>query len=102
MRGFSDDWCDEEYDRVSVQSRHDITYGGMESVSLAVVDAVSAVTGVRPTRLPPLAESIETDALDTLFSAPVDLAAKRTLTFCYAGCAVSITGDGTLTITLVE
>lgn len=37
-----------------------------ESPSIAVVEAVAAVTGREPTDLPPLADRLDTDALDGL------------------------------------
>lgn len=99
MGRFSDDWCGG--DSTSVRSTHDTEYERTESVSLAVVSAVAAVTGVSPTRLPPLADCIETDALDALFESPAN-ATTRFLTFCYAGCTVTVGGEGRLSITLVE
>lgn len=100
MRRPNDDWCDG--DVTGACSTHDTEYERTESVSLAVVDAVAAVTGVSPTRLPPLADCIETDALDALFETPPDAPTARLLTFRYAGCTVSVGGDGRLSITFVE
>jgi hypothetical protein len=100
MGRFSDDWDD--CDATSSRSTHETAYEWSESVSLAVVDAVAAVTGRRPTALPPLADCIETDALDALFGSPPDATTTRLLTFRYAGCTVTVGGDGCLSITLVE
>lgn len=43
-----------------------------ETASEAVVRALSTATGVDPTAFPPLYESIETDALDSLFPGNAD------------------------------
>ena len=38
-----------------------------ETATVAVIDTVAAVTGTRPTDLPPLYEAVDPDALDSLF-----------------------------------
>lgn len=65
--------------------------GDDESVSTAVVRAVSEASGTAPTELPPLWEAIDADALDKLFpTARTD----RVLCFEYAG-HVAVVRDAT-------
>lgn len=67
-----------------------------ESVSIAVVSAVSTRRGVSPTELPPLYEWIDPDALDALFK-PTRRGGPRRgeLEFTYDGHDIAIEcGDG--------
>ncbi|CQH63454.1 uncharacterized protein HHUB_4086 (plasmid) [Halobacterium hubeiense] len=71
-----------------------------ESVSMAVVRAVTAVTGCSPGSTPLLARVVDPDALDALFSASFD-GTPRTgghLTFVYADCRVTIDNGEFLTV----
>lgn len=78
------------------------TYGGehFSRVTVAVVTGVARSTGADPLELPPLYDTLDPDALNTLF----DGARKRgesdrlRVTFDYEGCEVTITGDGTVSI----
>lgn len=65
------------------------------STSETIVEAVADATDTDPTQLPPLYDTVNTDALDMLFS-------ERdggTLTFEYADCTVVVHGDVTVTVT---
>lgn len=42
-------------------------FSDTETATVAVIDAVAAVTGTRPTDLPPLYDAIDPEALDGLF-----------------------------------
>jgi hypothetical protein len=78
--------------------------GPGESVSTAVVRAVSAVEGREPCALRPLAEVVDPAALDSLFD-PRDDGAPRTggrLSFVYNGCYVTIDNGEYLTLQLLE
>jgi hypothetical protein len=78
--------------------------GGNESVSTAVVRAVSAVDGRPPSSLPPLAHVIDPEALDVLFGSYAD-GEPRTggrLSFIYAGCRVTLDNGEFLTIQPLE
>jgi hypothetical protein len=71
-----------------------------ESVSMAVVRAVSAVEDRDPLSLPPLANVLDTDALDTLFNARGD-GTPRTggrLSFVYSNCRLTIDNGEYLTL----
>ncbi|WP_336021843.1 HalOD1 output domain-containing protein [Halobellus salinisoli] len=78
--------------------------GVNESVSAAVVRAVSAVEGREPCSLRPLACVLDTDALDALFESRAN-GQPRTggcLSFVYSGCRVSIDNGEYLTLQPLE
>ncbi len=64
-----------------------------ESVSIAVVSAVARRAGVDPVELRPLYDVVDTEALDTLFTADVG-----TLTFPYEGYLVTVDADGSVRV----
>ena len=66
-----------------------------ESVTMAVIRAVSDAIGTGPEELPPLADAVDPDALETLF------AGSRTsaeVSFRYAGRSVTVAADRTVTV----
>lgn len=70
-------------------------YGELPSTS--VVETVAEATGVEATRLRPLYDVIDPDALDRLFGDPPGRsldAATGLVTFRYEGCDVSVHADG--------
>jgi len=78
--------------------------GSTESVSTAVVRAVSAVDGREPSSLPPLARVLDPDALDALFDSHAD-GRPRTggrLLFIYNSCHVAIDNGEFLTVQPLE
>lgn len=66
-----------------------------ESVSLAVVKAVSDTIGTMPEELPPLADAIDPDALEALFA---DRQTSGRVSFLYAGRSVTVAADRTVTV----
>lgn len=66
--------------------------GKDESMSMAVVQAVSAIEGKDPLALPPLADVINTDALDTLFDAGGEDVPRTggRLSFVYSRCRITV------------
>lgn len=71
-----------------------------DSVPLTIVNAVATTTGTASTDLPPLAEVIDPDAVETLFeSVAGPTAADGQLTFRYAGCTVVVESDGGVSAT---
>lgn len=70
-------------------ARHDV--GSAEPVYHTVVTAVAAVTGHRPTDLPPLSETLDPDALDTLITGQ---GSDVQVGFGYGGCAVTVDSTG--------
>lgn len=74
--------------------------GPNESVSTAVIRAVSAVSGREPGSLQPLTEVVDTDALDALFDPPSDDVQQTNgrLAFNYSSCSITIDNGEFLTI----
>jgi len=74
--------------------------GADESVSMAVVRAVSAVEGRDPLALRPLIDVLDPDALDTLFGSRTDGAPRLggRFTFVYSECRVTIENGETITV----
>jgi hypothetical protein len=71
-----------------------------ESVSTAVVRAVSAVDGREPRSMPPLVETVDPDALNRLF-AKRENGEPRTggqLSFVYGPCRVTVDNGEYLTV----
>ncbi|SFC52199.1 hypothetical protein SAMN05444422_109214 [Halobiforma haloterrestris] len=69
-----------------------------ESVSIDIVTAVADARGVDPTELPPLYYAIDPDAIDQLFQSQVQNESLR-VQFTFAGCNVTISSDGQVTVT---
>lgn len=101
MRRDRDDWHSRTApDAATAAATHHTEFSGDEPVTMAVVRAVAAVTGVEPTVLAPLGECIETDALEALFDAPDGAVATQSFRFRYAGCLVTVRGDGSISLTV--
>lgn len=66
------------------------------SISVAVVELVAAETDTDPLELPPLANVVEPEALDRLFTDGASTEASAQ--FQFAGCHVSVTADGVVTV----
>ncbi|WP_123535352.1 HalOD1 output domain-containing protein [Halosimplex salinum] len=64
--------------------------------SIAVAEAVAAVTNRSVTALPPLQESVDADALDAVVRSGDEPAVRVSVE--YAGTTVTVTGDGRLEI----
>lgn len=62
------------------------------SIAEEVVESVADETGTDPLSLPPLAETLDPDALNAL----IDGLADGTVSFRYAGCDVTVESDGTV------
>lgn len=63
------------------------------TASAGVVEAVAVATDSEPTELPPLAYTIDPDALNALLDSTSD--ADVQVSFSYAGVEVRANGDGT-------
>lgn len=70
--------------------------------SVRVVEAVAAETETDATALPPLAASIDPDAVDALLEGDVEDAGTPDsfleLSFVYADCSVTVTADGAVRV----
>lgn len=73
--------------------RHD--WQQPDQPSVAIVEAVAAVTNHPVTELPPLQRAIDTDALDTLLTGRT---ASVTISFQYADATVRVDGNGGITV----
>lgn len=76
------------------------SYDGTEPASVAVVEAVSSVSGDDPAELPPLYTAIDPGALDGLFgpAAAGSGLDEGEITFEYAGYLVTVHGHGSIEI----
>jgi len=74
--------------------------GADESVSKAVVRAVSAIEGLEPRSLRPLSDVLDPDALDALFEARSDGRPRigGQILFVYSNCVVTIDNGEYLTL----
>lgn len=71
-----------------------VTWTGDETTPVyAVVTAVASVTGEDPCDLPPLARTVDPDALNVLLSSAA-VADETTVQFEYAGQTVVVRGSG--------
>ena len=81
-------------------TRMDYEIEGSESITEAVVRAVSAVNGCPPEALRPLSEVLDPDALDTIFDGRGDGNPRLggRISFIYNGCRITIDNGEYLTI----
>lgn len=71
-----------------------------ETVTATIVKAVAEETGRDPFELPPLYETVDTDALNQLANqSSADHDSDLTVTFAVAGCMVQVTGAGEVRVT---
>ncbi len=66
--------------------------------SVTVVETVSDATGVNAIELPTLNDTIDTDALDSLFNGVTRGTEGLTVSFVYADCEVTVLADGTVIV----
>ncbi|MGM0397726.1 MAG: HalOD1 output domain-containing protein [Halobacteriota archaeon] len=94
MDGSSADSIDSE----TSSDRYARTFEFTETLtpSVAIVEAVSDVTGTDPKSSPPLHEVVDADALDVLLTESNSNPETRRVTFEYQGHEVTIVGDGTV------
>jgi hypothetical protein len=72
------------------------------SVSVGIVQEVAAQTGTDPMDLPPLADSIDTDALDSLFASTRSADRQSgQIEFQYYGHHITVSFDGSRSITVI-
>lgn len=83
-----------EYTLELTRERADI-----ESITLAIVDAIAALEDVEPTKLDPLYYYIDPEALDALFRDATSKGSRR-LTFTYREYEITVAGDAGSTISI--
>jgi hypothetical protein len=81
-------------------ARHDP--GSDRTLCAAVVDAVAAVTGKSPTELPPLHDSVNTDALGDLISSDDTEASSTSVCFEFGGTVVTVVNGGAIFVDGLE
>lgn len=85
--------------RIDYNEGADSYYVACESSELAstnVVLSIAALEGVGPIDLPPLAETVDPDALNRVFSLSAEV--NGSISFEYAGYDVTVSSDGKLEI----
>lgn len=76
---------------------------GSDAVAMAVVDTVASVTEQEPAGMRPLAEIIDSEALNMLFTSGNGVGnAENFVQFEYEGCLVKVDGTGEVTATPLE
>lgn len=94
MRAQTDNWWDQCIDYDQGADSYHVASERSELASTNVVLSVAAIEETAPTSLPPLAATVDPEALDNLFVADV----RGHVSFTYAGYEVTIYGDGRLEI----
>mgnify|MGYP006293503137 CR=1 FL=1 len=70
---------------------------GAASLTERIVEATTDVTGADPLDLPPLYDAVDPDALEVLCDC--DDADGPLVEFAYAGCGITVRGDGSVRVT---
>lgn len=75
-------------------------WGERDGLLVAVTRAISEVTGTGPPDLPPLDESVDTDALRALFrpTRAGPIRSRGSVTFGHAGCRVTVHATGRVVV----
>lgn len=78
---------------------NEFDWEGTETVSMTVIETVSAVTGTEPTEMRPLNKVVDTDAIEMLF-APTSSGPRGPgkIQFVYEECLVTITSAGVVSV----
>jgi hypothetical protein len=95
-RGGGDDSVDTDSNESEAVAFDHYDWDGEDSPSIAVAEAVAAVTNRSVTALPPLQGVVDADALDVLVRSGDPLAVR--ITIDYAGTDVTVTGDGRIQV----
>lgn len=76
-----------------------LDWTGFDEPSSGIVEAVARATDLRPTELPPLHRTVETDALNVLLSSDgADVGAPLRVSFRYAGRLVTVSATGDVVV----
>jgi hypothetical protein len=86
MRAQTENWWEQRIDYDDSAESYHVAYERSELMSTNVVLSVAAIENAKPTELPPLASTIDPDALDSLFADGV----TGRISFTYAGYDVTI------------
>ncbi|EMA07373.1 HalOD1 output domain-containing protein [Haloferax denitrificans] len=94
MMAQTNDWKDSRVTYDEATGAYRIDRDSSELLSTNVVLSIAAIEGVRPTQLPPLAQTIDPDALETVFGRSDD----ALLSFSYAGYRVTLDALGSIEV----
>ena len=84
-----------DYDEIMREYRATVSTD-CPSVTHAIADSVASILGEDPCDIPPLAETVDPDALNQLFrDSPLSSQGRR-LTFTYESFEVTVSSNGTL------
>ncbi|MFC7127886.1 HalOD1 output domain-containing protein [Haloferax chudinovii] len=94
MMAQTNDWKDSRVTYDESTGSYRVDRDSSELLSTNVVLSIAAIEGVRPTQLPPLAQTIDPDALETVFGRSDD----ALLSFSYAGYRVTLDALGSIEV----
>lgn len=96
MTAQSEEWGRSRIDYDTRADSYHVACEDSELASTNVILSIAALEGVGPTELPPLAETVDPDALDRVFSSSTE--ANGSISFEFAGYEVTVSSDGKLEI----
>lgn len=74
-----------------------------DTAAISVINAIAALTGIPPTSMEPLYESVDPEALERVLESGADGScgsSTLSVSFTHEGCGVTIRADGQLTVRL--
>ncbi|RDI69618.1 HalOD1 output domain-containing protein [Halopelagius longus] len=96
MTAQSEEWGRSRIDYDKRADSYHVACEDSELASTNVVLSIAALEGVGPMELPPLAETVDPDALDRVFAPSASV--EGSVSFEYAGYDVTVTSEGKLEI----
>ncbi|CQR53277.1 MULTISPECIES: HalOD1 output domain-containing protein [Haloferax] len=90
----TNDWRDSRVTYDDATGSYRVDRDTSELLSTNIVLSIAAIEGVRPTQLPPLAQTIDPDALEAVF----DCSNDALLSFSYAGYRVTLDALGSIEV----
>ncbi|WP_363464448.1 HalOD1 output domain-containing protein [Halogeometricum borinquense] len=94
MRAETESWREQRINYDDSSGSYHVAHRESELISTNIVLTVAAIEETEPTELPPLATTIDPDALDNLFTED----SSGRVTFSYTGYEITIHNDGGLEI----
>lgn len=85
-------WFELTENSMGVRESTEIGLDSKDSLVVEVVSLVSEAKGIEPLELPPLAETIDPEAIERILESDVNESA--TVRFEYAGCEIGVTANG--------
>ncbi|ADQ69371.1 hypothetical protein C499_12400 [Halogeometricum borinquense DSM 11551] len=94
MRAQTESWWEQRINYDNSSNSYHVKHEQSELISTNIVLTIAAIEETEPTELPPLATTIDPDALDNLFTED----SSGHVTFSYTGYEITIHNDGSLEI----